>query len=271
MKKHSAMSWLAVSAAALALPLAARGYGALEERIRGAAPGNRPEYDAKNQKKKPDSPLRGKRILFLGSSVTYGAASEGQSFVELFEALDGVEAIKEARSGTTLADITVLRAFFFYGSGASYVKRLKAISPSAAPDCVVVQLSTNDATRKLPLGEISSGTDPAAFDRKTVTGAMEWIISYCRDTWGCPVVFYTGSRYDSAEYAAMVERLRELRDKWGIGMIDLYTDEAFNAIDPETYDLYMNDPIHPTKAGYLNWWFPRMEAELTRILLGREA
>lgn len=33
------------------------------------------------------SALAGKRILFLGSSVTYGAASQGQSFVELFHSL----------------------------------------------------------------------------------------------------------------------------------------------------------------------------------------
>ena len=28
----------------------------------------------------------------------------------------------------------------------------------------------------------------------------------------------------------------------------------------------MPDPIHPTKAGYSEWWFPKMEADLTRIL-----
>ena len=60
--------------------------------------------------------------------------------------------------------------------------------------------------------------------------------------------------------------LYELQDKWQIGIIDLYTDEVFNAIDKETYDLYMYDPIHPTKAGYAEWWMPKMESELIRIL-----
>ncbi len=153
-----------------------------------------------------------------------------------------------------------------FGNGDSYVKRLKQIDTSAHIDCVVVQLSTNDATMKLPLGEISDSTELAAFDTRTVTGAMEWIIAYARETWGCPVVFYTGSYYESAQYAAMGERLFALRDKWGIGVIDLYTDEAFNAIDAETYAFYMFDPIHPTKAGYYEWWFPKMEAELTQFL-----
>ena len=217
-------------------------------------------------KKNTCSPLVGKTIIFLGSSVTYGAAAEGQSFVELFEAADGVNAIKEAVSGTTLVDRNSEPAPAAPGDGDSYIKRLKQLDTSAKADCVVVQLSTNDVTMKLPLGEISDGTDLSAFDTQTVTGAMEWIIRYSRDTWGCPVVFYTGSRYDSAEYAAMVDRLMELQRKWDIGVIDLYTDDAFNDIDGESYSLYMADPIHPTKAGYAEWWFPKMEADLIRIL-----
>ena len=220
-------------------------------------------------KKHHESPLAGKTIIFLGSSVTYGAAAGGQSFVELFEALDGVKAIKEAKSGTTLVDKNSILADDACGAGDSYVKRLKELDTRTSVDCVVVQLSTNDATLKIPLGEISEGTDLADFDTQTVTGAMEWIIRYSRDTWNCPVVFYTGARYDSPEYAAMVGRLMELKAKWGIGVIDLYTDDEFNAIDEEAYALYMHDPIHPTKAGYAEWWFPKMEKDLIEILINK--
>ncbi len=241
-------------------------YIAHEERVRAAAPGNDNRYNVENLSVHPDSVLTGKRILFLGSSVTYGAAAEGQSFVELFEKLDGVNAVKEAKSGTTLVDKNSILALLAFGNGDSYVHRLKTIDPATSLDCVVVQLSTNDATMKLPLGEISKSKDLSTFDTQTVTGAMEYVIRYSLDTWHCPVAFYTGSRYDSAPYQAMVERLHELQDKWGIGVIDLYTDEAFNAITLEQYSLYMFDPIHPTKAGYVEWWMPKMEEELIRIL-----
>ena len=246
--------------------LALRAYVAAEERKRAAAPGNGEEYDVSILEKHTASPLEGKTIIFLGSSVTYGAAAEGQSFVELFETLDGVHAVKEAKSGTTLVDKTSPLALLAFGDGDSYIARLKALDPSMLADCLVCQLSTNDATMKLPLGEICDSTDLSDFDTGTVTGAMEYIIRYAQDTWSCPVVFYTGSRYDSAEYAAMVSRLYELQNKWGVGIIDLYTDEAFNDIDKEAYDLYMFDPIHPTKAGYAEWWMPKMESELIRIL-----
>ena len=65
----------------------------------------------------------------------------------------------------------------------------------------------------------------------------------------------------------MVDRLMELKDKWDIGVIDLYTDEAFNDIDAESYALYMADPIHPINAGYTEWWFPKMEADLEAELI----
>ena len=266
MKKHMICILLVVLAILLLLYSALKVYVAIEEKKRADAPGNTEAYDVDNLEKHEDSPLTGKTILFLGSSVTEGAAAEGQSLVELFETLDGVNAIKEAKSGTTLVDKNSILAAIAFGNGDSYVKRIKQIDTSAKIDCVVVQLSTNDATMKQPLGEISESMELSAFDTKTVTGAMEWIIAYARETWGCPVVFYTGSHYDSAEYAAMVERLFALRDKWDIGVIDLYTDEAFNAIDTETYDFYMFDPIHPTKAGYYEWWFPKMEADLIEIL-----
>ena len=266
MKKRIICILLILLAVLLLLFAALKVYVAIEAKKRADAPGNAAAYDVDILEKHEDSPLAGKTILFLGSSVTDGAAAESQSFVELFETLDGVKAIKEAKSGTTLVDKNSVLAAIAFGNGDSYVKRLGQINTSASIDCVVVQLSTNDATMKLPLGEISDSTELAAFDTQTVTGAMEWIIRTSRDTWGCPVVFYTGSRFESAEYAAMVERLFELRDKWGIGVIDLYTDDTFNAIDAETYAFYMFDPIHPTKAGYYEWWFPKMEADLIEIL-----
>ena len=28
------------------------------------------------------------------------------------------------------------------------------------------------------------------------------------------------------------------------------------------YEVYMADPVHPTQAGYLEWWTPKMEEYL---------
>ena len=226
------------------------------------APGNAVEYGVENAPVVTESPLEGKRILFLGSSVTYGSAAQGNSFADYLGKTDGVIVTKEAVSATTLVDEFSILPFLMTGNGDSYVTRLQSVDENAEFDAVVVQLSTNDATTKKELGQISEGFASSGFDTKTVTGAIEFIIWYAQETWNCPVIFYTGSYYESAEYSAMVSRLLELQEKWDIGVIDLYNDAELNSIDTETYDFYMYDKIHPTKAGYLEWWLPAIQAYL---------
>lgn len=200
---------------------------------------------------KTDSVLNGKTILFLGSSVTYGAASGGISFADYLEKQDGCIAVKEAVSGTTLVD---------EGTN-SYIERLNALDLDKV-DLFICQLSTNDATQGKNLGEISASTDIEDFDTHTVAGAIEYIIAYAKNTWNCPVLFYTNPKYESAKYEKMVMLLVEIQKKWKIGIIDMWNNEDFNRLSKEQYDLYMADSIHPTKAGYLEWWLPYMECEI---------
>ena len=86
------------------------------------------------------------------------------------------------------------------------------------------------------------------------------------EKWGCPVYFYTGSYYESEEYAKMVEALDTLKEALGIRIIDMYRDEAFNAITPELYKKYMSDPIHPNIIGYKEWWTQYFEEQLKGLL-----
>ena len=74
--------------------------------------------------------LENKTIFFLGSSVTYGSAAGGVSMVDLLAETCNCTCIKEAVSGTTLADI----------NERSYVSRLKAAEISRPMDLFVCQL-----------------------------------------------------------------------------------------------------------------------------------
>ena len=199
--------------------------------------------------------LRGKTVLFLGSSVTYGACAFGKSFVDDLAEIYGVNAVKEAVSGTTLADL----------NGSSYVARLKKLDPALRADAFVCQLSTNDASKNVPLGAVAAGFAKEDFDTSTVAGAIEYIFAYAKETWGCPVAFYTQARYDSAAYAEMVTLLCAVREKWGITVIDLWNSEAVNDITPEARRRYMADAIHPTRAGYRAWWLPVIAEALQNI------
>ncbi len=217
--------------------------------------GNRAEYSLDNVERNKNSKLFGTNIVFLGSSVTEGYGSCGVSFAEYLKAKDGVNPVKEAVSGTTLVTI----------DESSYIPRMKNINTFFKPDAFVCQLSTNDATKKLPLGTVSESKNPDSFDTSTIAGSIEYIIYYASKTWECPVYFFTGTKYDSPEYEKMVELLYELKNKWNINIIDLWNDEKLNSISKEQRDIYMVDDIHPTKAGYLQWWLPSFERELEKI------
>lgn len=231
--------------------------GFLRGVMQGRMEGNRSPYSFDLITPLEDSPLKDGKICVLGSSVVYGASSQQVAVGEFLSKRFDCDLTKEAVSGTTLVD----------NGEKSYIQRmLNNIDPNEHFDLFVCQLSTNDATQELPLGEIVDSTDLNDFDTSTVTGAIQYVICYARQTWNCPVVFFTGSRYDSPAYEAMVQRLLELKDIYEIGVLDLWTSDSFNNISDAQRSLYMDDNIHPTKAGYRDWWGPEMETQLLDYL-----
>lgn len=217
--------------------------------------GNYGKYSLKNTDTVENSPIKDKTVIFLGSSVTYGYGSMGVSFADYLEKSDEIHAVKEAVSGTTLVDV----------KDDSYVSRMKTIDKNIKADAFVCQLSTNDATKEMPLGEISESFDMNDLDTKTVAGAIEYIIAYAKTTWKCSVVFYTQAKYDSNHYAKMVDLLLEIQKKWGITVIDFWNDAEINNISEEQRKIYLVDHIHPTKAGYKEWWLPKFQECLYEI------
>ncbi len=204
----------------------------------------------------PTDVLSGKTIVWLGSSVTYGYGSGGYTMADEIERKHkNTTCYKYAINGTTLVN----------ESDSSYVARMKNdISKDMKIDLLVVQLSTNDASQNKPLGVISDSN----YNDKTVVGAIETIIDYAKKTWNCPVAFYTGTKYDNPNYKNMVNALYGVRDKWHIGLVDLWGDSDMNKVSNTSalYKSYMKDPIHPTKKGYVDWWTPKFEAGLTSYL-----
>ena len=219
-------------------------------------PGNGPVYDVSCIEPLAGSPLRGGRIAVLGSSVARGEASEGWAVGEYLAARLATSLDKEAVSGTTLADI----------GPESYLRRVYRLDPHARYDLFLCQLSTNDAAKQLPPGAIAPGRDPAGFDTATTLGALETILEYALRVWRCPAAVFTGSRFDSPAYACLVEQLPALGEKWGVGVLDLWSGEAFNRIPDAARRLYMRDPVHPTRAGYRDWWGPELERQLLAFL-----
>lgn len=179
--------------------------------------------------------LQNKTVLFLGSSVTYGSAAGGISFADIMKEACGINCIKEAVSGTTLADT----------DNSSYVARLKRVDKKLRPDLFICQLSTNDASPERKI-------DPHQTEQ-----AIRRILTYVKSTFACPIVFYTGTYFENEKYAELVELLYRLQKEYDFYILDLYNDEDMRSVDKEAYKRYMHDPIHPTLEGYREWWTPK--------------
>lgn len=182
--------------------------------------------------------------MFLGSSVTYGEASGGYSFVDELERKDGIVPFKEAVSGTTLVTM----------GKDSYIPRLEGRKEREV-DLLVLQIGTNDARLFLPVGEIEDSTPD------TVTGAVSEVLRISAERWGCPVLAYISPRYGNEHYERITEKVRQLSDAKGIAILDME-----DHLPPEGENTaYMADPVHPTRVGYVEWWTPVFESALAEF------
>lgn len=198
--------------------------------------------------------LTGKKVLFLGSSVTLGYGALGESFVDYLWKKTGLEAIKNAENGTTLTEKDS------YYPGDSYIGRFKQeLMQNEDLDLLVLQLSTNDAQKGLPLG---SDQDEAARNTKTIRGALNYVISAAKIKWQCPILIYSNPYFANENYAKMVQAATILCQKKQVQLLDLYHDQRFM----NQGELYQADEIHPTRAGYRDLWLPVFEAKFKEIL-----
>ena len=187
---------------------------------------------------------------FLGSSVTYGHANNGSSFVNEIQNLLQCVCVKEAVSGTTLAN---------NGSNSYVARMLSNWDKNAKVDTLIVQLSTNDVSQNIARGTISDTKNPEDIDNTTTLGAIEYIIAYAKKTWNCEVVFYTNPKYNNAQYESLVEDLYQIQEKWGIGIVDFYYYKDMDRLSDETLASYRADAIHPNAMGYR--WMGEVFAE----------
>lgn len=191
-------------------------------------------------------------FYFLGSSVTFGFATGGVSFVNEVQNSLNCKCYKEAVSGTTLTD----------NGPSSYVERMENNIPKEGNvDHLIVQLSTNDISQNKQIGNISSSNDISTFNKQTVLGAIEYIIAYAKNTWDCEVTFYTNPKYNNSNYESLISKLYDIQSKWNIGIIDFYNYIDMDPISDEVLSTYMADAIHPNAKGYA-WMGKIMSAYL---------
>ena len=219
-------------------------------------PSNSADYAPENQPVVENSPLAGKNILWVGSSVVQGASAVQDSMVDYIGVMDQCNSIKESVSGSTIA----------YQDENSYAPRMMTHTADENIEVVVIQLSTNDAGQGTEMGEIGDSFDMADFDQNTTMGSLQIMLAYARETWDCPVLIFTvpsyGNERIAEDYGSLVDLTLEVAEKWDVDVLDLWYDEEFNDVDQEQWSFWMANASHPRRAGYLEWWTPAFQEAL---------
>ncbi|WP_164508218.1 SGNH/GDSL hydrolase family protein [Lapidilactobacillus wuchangensis] len=220
-------------------------------------PGNAAKYSVAQTPRHAATQLTGKKIGFLGSSITIGAGSLNESFVDFLTAEVGIIPAESAISGTTLAG----------PASDSYIERLHSDFKNVTSlDAFVCQLSTNDDRQGKAVGQITDAFDSGSFDTTTTTGALEEICAEVTARYHCPILCYTCLRDpQETDYAALIQQLYRLQAKWHFQILDLWADEQVKQATA-AQPMAMMDDAHPTRFGYREIWTPRFEAALTALM-----
>ena len=181
------------------------------------------------------------KVFFLGSSITYGYAAGGYSFADYVNEHSDYEVVKEAVSGTTLSNCLP----------DSYYERLLKRGAEGAR-VLLVQLSTNDASKGVALGGVDS------IDPKTSCGAINRIIDFGIDN-GCRVGFYATPVLGDDSFFAPIEGAMEMISaQRGVPFLDLNKDEKLKNLCGKPG--YYADDIHPSKRGHIELFGPKFLA-----------
>jgi lysophospholipase L1-like esterase len=225
-----------------------------------------------------------KRILFaliavmvLLSSLTVGvSAADNTESAKTFDSFDGLKVIF---CGDSITRATVdnvgwpgriakkynFRACENFGVSGAIVTQagnnilsqvLKAYSKHKDADIIILHGVTNDAWQGIPMGVMTEGFEPKAFDKTTFAGGLESLIYYTKGRYPNAAIGYIVN-FKFREAPENLENMEpyvdltiQILEKWDIPYADLYHNETLsNRLKP---GIHFRDDInvHPNAKGY---------------------
>lgn len=219
----------------------------------------------------------GKSVAVFGDSIAFGSGNYGFGVGEFLQKDLGLKLYKYAVGGARVG----------YDEGKNWmVEQVQtAIFDGISPDYIVFNGFTNDcnvtegnALPDVPLGEISSAYD--GFDIFKVEKSQpfsrcfeEILFAFLKYFPKAKLLFFRPhnmGRRDDFLQKLYGERAIVLCSKWGVPVVDLYSESGMNTFIPEhrdmfTFDSYnwgRGDCTHPNELGYKLKYMPLIEAKL---------
>ncbi len=212
----------------------------------------------------PDAPLEGKTALFVGDSIAYGYATNGEGFAHHVKDMWGLgQALNGAVNG---AEVTPRK-----GDTQQYIYNQLKTFTFWKFDYILLHGGVNDMVgvphfdADVPLGTLS---DDGNYDVNTFAGALEKEIAFALEAWPNAKIGYI-LNYDITDPVyrprmnEYIEMIRKVCAKWNIPTLDLFDGKLCPSADGsklvtigERYDTthgpneFMADQFHPTAMGY---------------------
>ncbi|MBQ9079854.1 MAG: SGNH/GDSL hydrolase family protein [Clostridia bacterium] len=194
------------------------------------------------------SKLTGKKALFIGDSITFGAGEDGGfyfSWAGRIGAQTGMTVVNNGDSGARISNT----------GDSGYIFNALA-SKDKDYDMIVMHGGVNDARYTVPVG-VMTAEGTTTFDITTFGGGLENIFTTAKKLYPKADLFYIsnfhldghnkGSAQDMSAYFDLAAQICE---KYGVHYINLYDNEELNDQLVTTTTKYLPDTLHPNGAGY---------------------
>ena len=204
--------------------------------------------------------LNGKKILFLGDSITegHGSSDKSKCYVSLIGEREGAECVNYGIGGTRITPQIDPSAKPERDKN-NFINRVDTMDDNA--DIVVVFGGTNDFGH----GDVPLGT---MCDRRPITfygGLHTLCVKLINKYPSSQIVFITplhrfneDSPYGDGPHAKpataplydYVNAVRKVTEYYSLPLIDLYATSGIQPAIPKMKEMYMPDGLHPNDAGY---------------------
>ena len=217
------------------------------------------EYFLSSEGIQAKGPWADKNAIFVGDSITAGTNCEGSTYWELLgDILELGSANAMATPGSCISGTSD------YGS--EYDPLINRFEDIPEADLITIFMGTNDYGHDTPLGSIDDEGDVSFYGAlNTIIPALQAKYPNAKIVFITPLHRYgfgtnsaTGEEhtYDSVPNGAghtlgdYVNAIKEVCEKYGVDVIDLYTDLDLDPSADETREYYMEDGLHPNSAGH---------------------
>ena len=189
-----------------------------------------------------------KTALFLGDSISYGAADAGRAWAWRMSNSLGFTADNQSVNGWAISTSRQNRI----------INELENVKNNSY-DYVIMEGGTNDAWDSAQVGTVSSSYDPKDFDITTFAGGLEELIynvyqRFPGARFGFIITYKMPLATDKGNVAQMEPIANisiEICKKWKVDYLDLYHDDYVNntLLQVDTTE-YLRDTVHPSSAAY---------------------